>query len=165
MTFLDEGLDMKKALILIAGIGMAASYATADESPRDAELSQAIEYAKELVSKDALSTSLFGHVIPGGGPTDYVQYLFSDMGIEEWDQSEAGPAVLIAGRKNESEGKQVVIRGVEGRDELILEAYSDPEDETPDWEARIRFPEVMPDPKDIVRARRLVERGVSFRHN
>lgn len=154
---------MKKALILIAGIGIAASYANAKGSPRDGELAQGIEFARKLTTAETLSTSLFGHVVPGGGPTDYVQYLFSTMGRSEWDPANMGEVELIAGNKRPLRGKQVVIRGIEGSDEVILEAYSDPNDEVPEFEERLRFPEVVPDPKNIVRARQLLDRGVPFR--
>ena len=156
---------MKKALILLSVVGMGASYATVNQMPRDSDLAQAVVFARKITSADALSSSLFGHVVPGGGPNDYVQYLFSSMGAREWRSADVGAADLVAGTKNPHLGKQVVLRGIPGSNELVVEAYSDPGDEAPDWQERLKFPAVVPDPKNIARARQLLDRGASFRNN
>lgn len=87
------------------------------------------------------------------------------MGAQERDPEDTGVAELIAGNKRPLRGKQVVIRGIESGSEVILEPYGDPTDETPDWKERFKFPTVLPAPKNIVQARRLVNDGVSFRSN
>jgi len=108
----------------------------------DPDLQQAVNAARYMTSERFLSRSSFRYLFPEAKPSQFVGYIFSDLGVAEWplalDEMEqqqlrsagipALPATvaLVARRPDPGLGKQVVLRADDAADRIIIEAYQDP---------------------------------------
>ncbi len=105
----------------------------------DTTLSQAVASVSYMTSERWIARSAFQATYPDRKPSDYVSYLFSDLGVAEWpiaiDEQErqqlraAGipplpPGIpLVPNRPDPNHERQVVIRADDTEDVVIIEVY------------------------------------------
>lgn len=149
-----------RGLFPIALVGVL--FACANRGPP--ELVQAADAFEDMLEPINLSRSMFVVAFPGGKPSQFVSYLFSDMGAAEWPPSEAWageiereqmeavgqtllPAdVAIVSRSPDlGRGKQLVIAYDNKRGVVIGRGYVDPATE-PTFTREWKLPQVEPAP-------------------
>ncbi|MFC1541838.1 hypothetical protein ACFL50_05240 [Candidatus Latescibacterota bacterium] len=112
--------------------------------PEASTLEKAANAVHWMIAPVNLSRSSFTVAFPNGKPSDYVNYMFSDMGVAEWPPHEDSgeftlpemkamripffPAgVEISQLEPDPEyGMQIVIKDDDNRGVVIVEGYSDP---------------------------------------
>ncbi len=128
-----------KITVLLVILALAFSACGSNEPP---ELQQAAWVIQHMMAPANLSRSAFCVGFPEGRPSQYVSYLFSDMGAAEWPINEdwadefdretaratrtplAPSGVFFAPNQWEcGEGTQLVIRYDDARGVVILEGY------------------------------------------
>jgi hypothetical protein len=143
------------------------------------ELAQAADVIHYMMKPQHLSRSAFYVAFPDGKPTQYVSYIFSEVGVAEWPYSETwademereqmkaigAPMVpedvaLVPLSPDPCAGKQVGVMFDDSRGVVIVEGYVDPAADpvlTREW----KLLKVDPDPfiEDIYRS--YVEMGMS----
>ena len=108
----------------------------------DAELHQAVEAVRYMTSWRFLSKSAFTHAFEEHTPSNFVSYLFSDLGVAEWpiafDEMEIqqfrsvripilpSSYALVPNRPDPTQGPQLVLRGDDVAGVVVIEAYPDP---------------------------------------
>jgi len=106
------------------------------------DLQQAVDAVYFMTSERFLSRSGFRYLFPEAKPSQYVSYIFSDLGVAEWpialDEMEeqqlrsAGiptlpsDVVLVAQRPDPGHKQQVVLRADDSAGLVIIEAYPSP---------------------------------------
>jgi hypothetical protein len=106
------------------------------------ELEQAVRAVRHMTAPNQLSRSAFFAAYENGTPSQYVSFLFSDIGAAEWpvatsaDEAEAMRAaripvfpdnVLLTRDSPSSQAKpQLVIRGDDRRGMIVVEGYKTP---------------------------------------
>ncbi len=111
------------------------------------ELNQAIRVVRYISAERQLQSSAFRVVYPEGGPKQFVKWIFSPMGSALWPPTEGGlefsveelkmlqktgtpvlpSGVFLMPEKVDVErGRQLVVRGDDERQVLIVEGYLDP---------------------------------------
>ena len=112
------------------------------------ELNQAIRVVRYISAERQLRSSTFRVVYPEGGPKQFVKWIFSPMGSALWPPTEGGlefsaeelkmlqktgipvlpSGVSLMPEKVDAEGgRQLVMRGDDERQVLIVEGYLDPQ--------------------------------------
>ena len=112
-----------------------------------AELEQGAQVIGYMLSPFRLRNSSYAALYPNGKPSDFVSFIFSDIGVAEWPESEAmaeeDPMILEQARAiraplipkgvalvplfpNPRLGKQVVVRFDDEAGLVIAEGYLDP---------------------------------------
>lgn len=116
--------------------------------PRD--LAKSATCVQWMLKKSNFSRTAFALRFPDGEPSEYVDYLFSPLGMNDWPYSEnyvemdpmgleeansirmpISPASVdfVARRVDPEKSRQLVLRFDDKRDLIILEGYEDPADE------------------------------------
>ncbi|MFC1538032.1 hypothetical protein ACFL6H_01285 [Candidatus Latescibacterota bacterium] len=131
--------------------------------PEATTLERAANAVHWMISPVNLSRSQFTVAFPNGKPSDYVNYMFSDMGVSEWPAYEDSgefrldelkamripffPAgVHVSQLEPDPEfGAQIVIKDDDSRDVVIVEGYSDPS-QPPVMTRERELPNVKPGP-------------------
>jgi len=109
------------------------------------ELEQAVDSVRSMTSQRWLSRSAFATSYPQAQPSNYVSYLFSDLGVAEWpialDALEAEqprsigvtplpPNVALVPQQPEpTRGKQLVLRADDTAGLVLVDAYEEPQTE------------------------------------
>ena len=135
--------------ILFRGIAFFVSLlAFGCSDPVYSEIEQGVRVIGYMVSPRRLILSSYSALFPDGGkPSDFVSYIFSDIGVAEWPESEANAeesemireqaraigaplipkdVVIVPLSVNLKLGKQVVVKFDDERGVVIAEGYSDP---------------------------------------
>jgi hypothetical protein len=110
-------------------------------------LKQAARVVEHMLEPRQLSRSAFSVVFAEGTPSQFVSFMFSDIGTAEWPDSEAmaeqnpmlreqaqaigAPLIpkgvaIIARAPSPKSGKQIVVKADDGRGVVIVEGYTDP---------------------------------------
>ncbi len=122
------------------------------------ELNKGVQVVRYMSAKQQIARSSFAVVYPDAQPSDFVNWLFSELGAAEWPDSEAyaevdptvreqakaigAPLVpkdvqIVALSPKIEMGKQVVVKFDNARGVIIVEGYLDPEGSpvlTQEWE-------------------------------
>lgn len=167
-------LAVMAAGAILGLLTIALSGPTLRREPRD--LAQGADCVSWMMSRSILRRSAFTAAYPHGKPSQYVAYLFSDMGVNdwpyreteapegsmEWEQARAiGMPLLPDGVRfvprelDRDLGRQIVMRYDDSRNVVILEGYEDPsEGPAMEREFELRLPAIRPEEKrfaDLVR--------------
>ena len=109
-----------------------------DNISKDPELKQSVNYVRYLTSKRFLRNSAFSYTFPEQKPSQFVSYLFSDIGTAEWVvmndpleeeqlRSISVPVpsmnVAITNEFMPDQEKQLVLKGNDPTDQIIVEAF------------------------------------------
>jgi len=133
---------MKKLLLCLLLATLAMPLACQKAPP---ELKQGMDVIGYMLAPRHMKRSAFSAAFPNGKPSQFVSFLFSDMGAAEWPAAEdavtdmereqmkairapmapAGVA-YVPRRVDPTRGKQVVITFDDERGMVIAEAYVDP---------------------------------------
>ena len=156
------------AVALLAGCGGG------ERAPAD--LRQAAAALKAMSAPRHLSRSAFSAAFPDGTPSQYVSYLFSDMGAAEWpvamDETEAEgmraaripvlpPTVrVVALRPDPGAGRQLVVSADDARGVVVVRGY-ETHDGEPLLEREWSLPRVKPAPGVAEMHRSAAEMGAS----
>lgn len=110
------------------------------------ELKRGVQLIRWMAAPEQLSKSMYSTVQDGKAST-FVSYVFSDMGVAEWPQSEEAaehdPAIkeramaallplspkgvtFSANAPNPAKGRQVVLKSDDARQMIVIEAYDNP---------------------------------------
>lgn len=109
------------------------------------ELEQAVDAVRSMTSQRWLSRSAFTAVYPQARPSEYVNYIFSDLGAAEWpiavDPLEAEQlrsigvtplppnVALVPQQTDPTRGKQLVLRADDAVGLVLVDAYEEPQAE------------------------------------
>ena len=156
------------SLLLIAGC--------AGDADAPADLKQAAVAMKAMSAPRNLSRSVFSVAFPNGTPSQYVAYLFSDMGAAEWpvamDEMEAEgmraariPILpktvrVVARRPDPAVGRQLVVSADDARGVVVVRGY-ERHDGEPLLEREWALPRVKPAPGVAEIHRSSAELGMS----
>ena len=150
---IQEILKMKKknvyyrliTLLMIFVMFLGVSMILKREKPELSEFEKAAGAVRWIILPDNLCRSLFSVAFPGGKPSEFVSYLFSDMGIAEWPPYEGSgefspeelklmniPQIpmdieLVPLYPDPETGKQLVVKFDDNRGMVIVEGYMDPD--------------------------------------
>ncbi len=112
------------------------------------ELNRAISVVRYMAADRQLKRTAFRLVYPKATPENFVEWMFSPMGVSVWPPFEGGgefsqedekmikktgipffPAgvAIVAISPDRDRGRQVVVRGDDERQMLVVEGYLDPE--------------------------------------
>ena len=143
------------------------------------ELAQAADVIHYMMKPQHLSRSAFYVAFPDGVPSQYVSYIFSEMGAAEWPYSETWADVMereqmkaigapmvpedvafVPLSPDPGAGKQLVVKFDDSRGVVIVEVYVDPAQD-PVLAREWKLPKVEPEPfmEDFYRS--YVEMGMS----
>lgn len=107
----------------------------------DQDLNQAMRALQSMSSPSFLSRSCYSVLYPQGKASDYVSYLFSDLGVAEWPPTESEDdtfsaelkksgqpvfpqGVVIRHEKPDPDAeKQIVVRSGDANNEIIYEGF------------------------------------------
>ena len=113
------------------------------------ELRKGIAVVRYMSAPRQLQRSAFWYAYPGGSPEQFVEWMFSPIGSAIWPPVEGGgefspeeekmiqktgvpflPAgvFLVSGKPDIDRGQQVVVRGDDERQMMVVEGYLDPQD-------------------------------------
>jgi len=151
--------------------------ACAPEPP--AELREAAEVVHHLMKPDNLARSAFSAAFPDPRPSQFVSFIFSDMGVAEWpgagglDTDEDRERLRAVGVPvppadvaflplvpDPTAGKQLVVGFDDQRDVVVVEGYLDPDLE-PVLRREWKLPRVLPAPGVVEVYRSALEMGFS----
>ena len=162
---------ISSATLLAAACGGAA--------PPPPDLAQAAGAIAHMLKPSQLSRSAFTAGFPEGKPSEYVSYLFSDMGAAEWPASEewadelereqmkairapllpAGVAI-VPRERDAAKGRQLVVGFDDERGVVIFEGFAAGE-ETPVLHREVPLPSVAPAPGVVDMYLSATEMGMS----
>ncbi len=127
-------------LALLLSMLVLAGCSGPSQSGADPRLEQAVSALKYMTTQRFLSRSAFSSIYPAGKPSEFVSYLFSDIGSAEWpiafDEGEAEqlrsariPAIprdlpIIPYKPDPAVDMQVVVRADDAAGKVIIEAYA-----------------------------------------
>ncbi len=119
-----------------------------DYGPKDfPKLNQAVNVVRYMSSDRQLERTTFRRSYPEGTPEEFVQWMFSSMGLAIWPPIEGGGEFsreeekmmrkagqpffpsgvsIVANYPDADKGRQVVVTGDDVRRVLIVEGYLDP---------------------------------------
>lgn len=142
-------------------------------------LSRAADAIESMLTPKNLSGSMFSAAYPEGGPSRFVSFMFSDMGLAEWppsegfaaqDEVEAMRAVghpllpdgvaVVPLNPDLSRGAQIVVASDEAKGAVILKGYLNPGDKAALFR-EIKLPKVPPAPGVVELYRANLESGMS----
>lgn len=130
------------AIFSLMAVGLTACI---KNEPKD--LAKSAACVQWMMKKSNLSRTAFALRFPEGEPSEYVEYLFSPLGMNDWPYSESyvemdpmgleeansirmpiSPASVdfVARRVDPEKSRQLVLRFDDKRDLIILEGYEDP---------------------------------------
>jgi len=136
-----RSMTMLFILVLWLAIGCGGR-----EAPAPPELEQAVRVVRYMTSPMRLSRSGF-QAQSSDKPSDFVSYMFSDMGVAEWPYSEEmveeDPSLgeearaigmplipqgvsLVPRRPDPSQKTQLVVKSDDARKMIMVEGYADP---------------------------------------
>lgn len=145
-------------------------------APADAELSQAAQAMAQLARSRHLERSCFYVVYPQGTPTDFVGYLFSDLGSADWpvafepleaEQMQSagitplpGTVKISAQQREQPEQKELVLLADDAAGDIQLLGYL-PNETEPNVEERIPLTPANPEDFTVQMCQSSLEMGVS----
>jgi len=145
MKFIRFYFRLSTAIMLFMAVAFLFIRHTRNRESSDIE--KAMKAVNWMILPPVLSRSAFTIAFPDGKPSEFVNYMFSDMGIAEWPPYEGMndedleeyssiriPMIpqsvsLVPLYPDPVRGRQLVIRFDDIRDVLILEGYEDPKGE------------------------------------
>ncbi len=129
-------------------IGVAAFVflmrAATKPKPEETRLEQAARAVNWMIAPANLSRSCFTVAFPSAKPSEYVNYMFSDMGVSEWPPFESSGEFTMPEMKamripffpedihvaqlepDPEHGAQIVIRYDDAKGVVIVDGYNDP---------------------------------------
>lgn len=162
-------------LLLILAAGFFFSCA----KPIPPELNQASRVISGMLRPSYLSDSMFYAAYPEGKPSDFVSYIFSEIGSAEWPPSDkwadelarqqmraSGQTVVPSGvyfsphEPDVNQGMQVVIRADDVKNLVLIDGYVSPQ-EPPLFSRRIPLVKVEPSPLAVLSYQSNIELGAS----
>lgn len=133
----------------VLGIVVVLPLLYMDHSPKEhPQLNQAVRVVRYMSAERQLQRSAFRSAYPEGRPEQFVKWIFSPMGSALWPPREGGGefsreeqkmlkktgipflpvnVALVAEQLDEERGQQVVVRGDDERQILVVEGYLDPQ--------------------------------------
>ncbi len=149
------------AFLLLPGVAVMMPACGESEPP---ELARGAQVVENMLRPSILSRMAFCVAFPDGTPSQFVSYLFSEMGAAEWPPSEEWASdaereqmeliglvlapkgvAFVPLRPDPGRGKQIVLRFDDDRGVVIADAYLDPGGRpvfTREW----KLPRVTPAP-------------------
>jgi hypothetical protein len=146
------------------------------------ELKQGVKVIDSMTTRSTLEKSAFYVAYPDGTPSDYVRYIFSDVGSAEWPPAQGSAeldgmsgntlrgsdivpipkGVFYAANTPEPDrkGMQVVLRGDDTREVLVIEGYLDAHD-TPAIIEEKKLPKAEPEEFARLMYQSLIDTGAS----
>lgn len=119
-----------------------------DYGPKEhPELNRAISAVRYMSAERQLKRTTFRLTYPDGTPEEFVKWMFSPMGLAIWPPVTGGVEFsqeeekmlrkagqpffpsgvsIVAMNPDEDKGRQVVVRGDDGRQMMVVEGYLDP---------------------------------------
>lgn len=128
------------------------------------DIVQAADAMHEMLTPSSLSRSMFSAAFPKGKPSQFVSYLFSDMGVAEWPPSQGSATpmeieqmkairktmlpdgvAIVPKAPDKSRGRQIVMAYDDPKGIVVILGYVDPK-KKPVLLREILLPNVDPAP-------------------
>ncbi|MFC1650495.1 hypothetical protein ACFL2X_02895 [Candidatus Latescibacterota bacterium] len=171
-----------KVFILLFSIAVFVIITRSGTKPKTeaTSLEKAANAVHRMISPTYLSRSSFTVAFPDGVPSEYVNYIFSEMGVAEWPPFEDSGEFTLQELKSmripyiptgieisqlepdPDYGAQIVLKHDDSRNMVIVEGYTDPS-QPPVITREKELPKVMPGPGVIEIYESNFEMGLSDR--
>ncbi len=170
----------KTRLFLCMFIVLCLVVSCGAKATKDPKLEQAAQVVREMLAKRNLERSMFSAAFKNPRPSQFVSYMFSDMGVAEWPPSEVHASEMqreqmssiratmtpkgvtyIPLSKRKGAGKQLVVKSDDGKGVVIIVAYSDPT-KPPIFTRELKFIPVRPAPVIVQMFRANAQSGISY---